>query len=304
MRKMFVYSPQYDLDWSRHIFPTDKYRLVYERILKEGIADETEILEPQPATEDDLLLVHTRSYLERLRRLVGRPEVAIMEFEAPLTEKTLQALYLCTGGTVLAAKKALEQNRIWLNIGGGFHHAFREHGEGFCFINDVAVAARVLQRYTDAKRILIVDCDLHQGNGTAKIFEDDPSIFTFSIHQERLYPIKQRSSLDIGLDDFAGDEEYNRKLKDALEGIFKRHTFDFIFYLAGADPYEGDQLGSLKLTKEGLKERDEIVFGFAYRSRLPVAVVLAGGYAFRTEDVVEIHINTAHLVVEYNKKRN
>ncbi|MCX7704570.1 MAG: histone deacetylase [Planctomycetota bacterium] len=298
---MFVYSPKYEIDWSGHIFPVEKYRLVQERLLKEGIARKEDFFEPRSVSEEELLLVHTKRYLERLRALTSHPQLAVYEFEAPITERTLEALYSCTGGTILAAKKALEEKNFWLNIGGGFHHAFSEHGEGFCFINDVAVAARVVQRDVGVGRILIVDCDLHQGNGTAKIFENDPSVFTFSIHQENLYPVKQRSSLDIGLDDFTGDEEYNARLKAAMEQIFEKNRFDLLFYLAGADPYEGDQLGLLKLTKEGLKKRDEIVFGFAAKERLPVAVVLAGGYAYRTEDVVEIHTNTARLMVEYNR---
>ena len=299
---MFVYHEDYDLDWAEHIFPTEKYRLLRTKLLEEGIADEKDIYRPEPASEDEILLVHDKAYLERLRSLTAHPHLAVWEFEAPITEKTLKALYLCTGGTIMAAKRAASESRIWMNIGGGFHHAFSEHGEGFCFINDVAVAARVLQRDTDVERIIIVDCDLHQGNGTAKIFEDDPSVFTFSIHEQNIYPIKQRSDIDIGLESFTEDEEYLILLQKGLETAFKE-PFDFVFYLAGADPFKEDRLGSLLLSKEGLKRRDEVVFDFADTFGLAVCVLLAGGYALRTEDVVEIHANTARSLVQHNGKR-
>jgi len=299
---VFVYHEDYDLDWPEHVFPTEKYRLLYRRLIDEGIATEEEIHRPEPASEEDLLLVHSRSYLERLRSLTAHPHLAVWEFEAPITEKTLRALYLCTGGTIMAAKRAASENRIWMNIGGGFHHAFPEHGEGFCFINDVAVAARVLLRSTDVERIVVVDCDLHQGNGTAKIFEDEPSVFTFSIHEQNIYPIKQRSDIDIGLDSFTEDEEYLRLLQEGLETAFKQ-SFDFVFYLAGADPFREDKLGSLQLSKEGLRRRDEVVFDFADTYGLAVCVLLAGGYALHTEDVVDIHANTARLLAQRNSKR-
>lgn len=294
---MFVYSRDYDLDWPGHVFPTDKYRLVARRLISEGICDESQIIEPEPAADEDLLLVHDSRYLDNLLALTADPDRAIDIFEAPISPRTLDAVRLAAGGSILAARLALETRGILLNIGGGFHHAFSAHGEGFCFINDVAVAVRVLQRDTPAARILIVDCDLHQGNGTARIFEWDDSVFTLSIHQERLYPIpKQRSDIDIGLADGAGDEEYIAELESGLDRAIRTGRFDFMFYLAGADPFLGDRLGSLELTKEGLRRRDSLVFGFADRHELPAAVTLAGGYAGNIRDVIDIHINTAKLL--------
>jgi len=241
--------------------------------------------------------------MDTLRAMTADPNMAIWAgFEAPITSKTLQALYSCTGGTILAAKKAFAQKQFWLNLGGGFHHAFPDRGEGFCFINDVAVAARALQRDTQVGRIVVVDCDLHQGNGTAKIFEDEASVVTFSIHQENLYPPKERSNIDVGLADDVGDEEYLVKLEDGLKRAFEGQSFDLMFFLAGADPYVHDQLGSLQLTKDGLMRRDEVVLATAASHNLPVAVTLAGGYAHRTQDVVDIHLNTARLVATYNRR--
>jgi len=300
---MFVYSDDYDLDWPRHLFPTTKYRLLYERVLAEEVARKEEVLSPVPASDDDMKLVHGLRYMDTLRAMTADPNMAIWAgFEAPITSKTLQALYSCTGGTILAAKKAFAQKQFWLNLGGGFHHAFPDRGEGFCFINDVAVAARALQRDTQVGRIVVVDCDLHQGNGTAKIFEDEASVVTFSIHQENLYPPKERSNIDVGLADDVGDEEYLVKLEDGLKRAFEGQSFDLMFFLAGADPYVHDQLGSLQLTKDGLMRRDEVVLATAASHNLPVAVTLAGGYAHRTQDVVDIHLNTARLVATYNRR--
>jgi len=300
---MFVYSDDYDLDWPGHVFPTAKYRLLYERVLAEKVAEKEEVLSPVPASDEDMKLVHGPQYLQMLRAMTADPNTAIWAgFEAPITSKTLRALYTCTGGTALAAKKAFAEKRFWLNLGGGFHHAFPDRGEGFCFINDVAVAARVVQRDTQANRIIVVDCDLHQGNGTANIFEDDDSVVTFSIHQENLYPVKERSDVDVGLGDEVGDEEYLVKLEDGLRRAFEGRRFDLMFFLAGADPYVHDQLGSLQLTKDGLRRRDEAVLRTAASHNLPVAVTLAGGYADRTEDVIDIHLNTARLIANYNRR--
>ncbi len=302
---MFVFSEHYDLDWPGHVFPTEKYRLVAERLLRDRICEESDIVEPEPATDEDLLLVHDPHYLDRLRSLTADPRQAYLVFEAPISELTLNALHMAAGGSILAARRAEATGGMWLNIGGGFHHAFSGHGEGFCFINDVAIAASVLLRDTKAERILIVDCDLHQGNGTARIFEGDDSVFTLSIHQEILYPVpKQRSDIDIGLDAGTGDTVYLDKLAAGLEQAFKTGRFDFLFYLAGADPYSGDQLGSLELTKDGLRRRDSLVFDFAGRFELPVAVTLAGGYAEKTEDIIEIHTSTAGLLAERCRRIN
>ncbi len=295
---MFLYSKYYDLRWDTHIFPCEKYRLVRTRLLQSGVADVGDFVEAEPADDADILLVHTKTYLRRLYDYTRSPMSAIFELEAPLFYETLSAFFRMTGGTVEAARRAIIQRSFWANIGGGFHHAFPDHGEGFCAINDVAVAIRVLQKGGLIKRAAVVDCDLHQGNGTAFIFQNDPSVFTFSIHQENLYPPKQKSDLDIGLDDFAGDDVYLEKLRAGLERVFESGGYDIVFYLAGADPYKGDKLGSLRLTKEGLLQRDRLVFEAARKDGAAVCVVLAGGYADRTEDVVEIHTNTLTLMKE------
>ena len=295
---MFFYSKYYDLRWDAHIFPCEKYRLVRTRLLQSGVADGGDFVEPEPADDADILLVHTKAYLQRLYDYTRSPMSAIFELEAPLFYETLSAFFRMTGGTVEAARRAILQRSFWANIGGGFHHAFPDHGEGFCAINDVAVAIRVLQKEGLIKRAAVVDCDLHQGNGTAFIFQHDPSVFTFSIHQENLYPPKQRSDLDIGLDDFTGDDVYLEKLRAGLERVFEEGGYDIVFYLAGADPYKGDKLGTLRLSKEGLLERDRMVFEASRMYGASVCVVLAGGYADRTEDVVEIHTNTLTLMKE------
>jgi len=217
-------------------------------------------------------------------------EIRIMEL--PYSAEIVRASIICCGGTILAGRIALEDG-IGIHLGGGFHHAFADHGEGFCVLNDIAVAIRVLKREGLVRRAIVVDCDLHQGNGTASIFAKDPDTFTFSIHQEDTYPfIKPASSLDIGLPDGAGDEEYLGALSKALSRSIPAFKPDFLLYVAGADPYRDDRLGGLSLSKEGLRVRDELVFGLAAGAGIPVAVVLAGGYAFRVEDTVGIHCNT------------
>jgi acetoin utilization deacetylase AcuC-like enzyme len=213
-----------------------------------------------------------------------------------LTEDIVMFSKLTVGGTVLTCFKALEAG-IGFHIGGGFHHAFTDHAEGFCYINDIAIGIRKAQDGGRMSRAAVIDCDLHQGNGTANIFLNDPTVYTFSIHQEHLYPIKERSDMDIGLDDLVGDEEYLDALRFRVPQVLDASDPELLVYVAGADPYAGDRLGTLQLTKEGLAERDRIVIRSARHRGIPVAVVLAGGYAAVTMDTVEIHANTA-LVCE------
>ena len=293
----FIYHPNYELKWGDHVFPVHKYRLVHDRLVGEGIVRAEEFVEPPGVTDDELLLVHERGYLDRLEALADRPLAAYFEFEAPINRDVASAVRFATGGTILACELALRDKTAALNLGGGFHHAFRDHGEGFCFINDIAVALRTMQARGLARRLAVVDCDLHQGNGTAAIFAHDPDVFTFSIHQEQLYPMpKQRSTLDVGLDLYADDATYLGELERHVPRILEAHRPELVLYVAGADPYEEDQLGDLRLTKEGLKRRDEFVLGTAKALGIPVAAVLAGGYARRTEDVVDIHVNTARAI--------
>jgi acetoin utilization deacetylase AcuC-like enzyme len=297
---MFIYSKHYNLDWDNHIFPVEKYNLVFERIQSAGIASPGDIFAPEPAKPEEVSLVHTPQYLRKLHRLAESPSLEILEFEAPLTEQTLLSVMYHTGGTILAVKTALSRGMAAINLGGGFHHAYSDHGGGFCFINDVAVAIRWAQKSGLIKSCIVVDLDLHQGNGTAKIFEEDSSVFTFSMHQENLYPKKEKSSLDVGLADFTNDSEYLAILSENLPRLMDSRKYDLLVYVAGADPFEGDQLGSLKLTKQGLAKRDEFVLSEAKKRSIPVAATLAGGYAHNLNDVVEIHVATCREVRRYN----
>ncbi len=289
-----VYSNEYWMfDTGKHVFPLQKYRLVYENLLSMG-ARKDDFLRPRPAQDEDILLVHTARYLNHLKAGTLRPD-EIQAMELRFSPELVRFALLSVGGTVLAARRALEDGMAF-HIGGGFHHAFRDHGEGFCLLNDVAVAVEKMIEEKRARKVMIVDCDLHQGNGTAAIFARREDVFTFSIHQMDVYPSeKPPGSLDVGL--WAGDDEskYLQELRTHLPPIYDEFRPELIIYLAGADPYENDQLGGLRLTKEGLKERDRFVLENARRRRLPVAVVLAGGYAREIEDTVAIHINTIRV---------
>ena len=285
------------------MFPAEKYRLVHNSLKKLGFLDNSKVCEPRMPTKEDLLLVLTPEYLEDLSAL--RWTSSTVRSEMALTAEIVDFSRLTVGGTILACEEALKCG-VGSHIGGGFHHAFPDHAEGFCYINDIAVAIRKMQNGKMAERFAVIDCDLHQGNGTAYIFLDDPDVFTFSIHQEDLYPIKQKSNLDVGLDYSAGDQEYLEKIEFHVPRIMDSHSPDLIVYVAGADPYEGDRLGSLRLTKGGLKERDTIVIRSARERNVPVAVVLAGGYATNTTDTVEIHVNTCLVceAIERERKAN
>lgn len=289
--KWFVYSPRYSANFGEHVFRTAKYRLLTEKLLKEGILKEEEIVEPEPASWEDLLLVHTPEYIDDLRNL--RWSHRTIRSELPLTQEIIDFFRLASGGTYMASSLALE-NGLAFHNGGGFHHAYEDHAEGFCYINDIAYAIKKLQKEGKIRRAAVIDCDVHQGNGTAHIFRNDPDVFTFSIHQEMNYPMpKEKSDWDIGLPDRTSDQVYNTLLKEAVIKIYEEHSPELVIYVAGADPYLDDLLGGLSLTKEGLKERDEIVIGEAVRRGIPLVVVLAGGYARKVEDLVDIHYNTA-----------
>lgn len=286
-----VYHAGYNLDLGAHVFPARKYRLIRDGLVAKGIADPADILVPEPAADEDVLRVHTAAYVHKLKTgtLTASEQ---MRLELPFSQKIVDSFWLAAGGSMLAARCAL-QDGFGVNLGGGFHHAFPDHGEGFCMLNDVAIAVRRMQADGGAARALVVDTDVHQGNGTARIFADDPSVFTFSIHQARNYPQpKPPSDLDINLEDGIGDQEYLRELRRGLDESFAACSPDLLFYVAGADPYREDQLGGLSLTLAGLRQRDDLVFAEARRRGVPVAVAFAGGYARNTEDTVRIHINT------------
>ena len=287
---ILAYSDRIYADIGDHVFPIEKYELVHQRLMDEGILAADHFIEPQIATAEDLLLVHTKEYVHDLMSMLKTERTT--RSELPLTEDIRNSYLLGTGGTILACQKALDCG-VAVNLSGGFHHAFPGHAEGFCYTNDVAIAIRRLQRDNQVRRFFIVDCDLHQGNGNAYIFRADPDVFTFSIHQENNYPaVKPPSSLDIGLPDGTGDRVYLDYLKKHIPEIIKKFKPEFVFYVAGADPYRQDQLGGLKLTKKGLLERDEVVLNQAHKGNLPLAIVLAGGYAYQLEDTVDIHFQT------------
>jgi acetoin utilization deacetylase AcuC-like enzyme len=286
-----VWHESYEVDIGPHVFPTAKYRLVRDRLIEEGTIRTGDVRRPEGAADDDVRLVHTPAYVEKILTGSLSPHEQ-MVLEVPFSPALRDASWLCAGGSILTARLARERG-IAVHLGGGFHHAFPDHGEGFCLIHDVAIAVRVLQRERCIRRAAIVDLDVHHGNGSAVIFAGDRDVFTFSMHQQSNYPAwKPRSTLDIGLRDGTGDDEYVGLLATHLADLAEAHRPELVWYLAGADPYELDQLGGLALTRDGLRRRDEIVFEICRGSGIPVAVAFAGGYATRETDTVEIHCET------------
>ena len=316
-----IYSDAYYLPIGDHVFPAEKYRRVRERLISSGVAEPSDFVEPQPATDQDILLVHKPEYVHKLKNGTLSPREE-MEMEIPYSRDLVEAFWLAAGGSILAARQALA-DKICISIGGGFHHAHPDHGEGFCMIHDVAVAIRRLQRDDRIRTAMTVDCDVHQGNGTAAIFAGTrtesvllPSVsastlnqtwaaktrmrgahagdvFTISLHQHNNYPLyKPPSSIDVDLPDGIGDDDYLAWLDNALSSGLRQFEPELICYIAGADPYREDQLGGLDLTIGGLKKRDELVFRVAKARDIPVTVTYAGGYARNVEDTVTIHSNT------------
>ncbi len=331
-----IYSDAYYLPIGEHVFPAEKYRRIHDRLLASGIAEAGDFLQPEPAADQDILLVHKPEYVHKLKTgtLTPREE---MEMEIPYSVDLVNAFWLAAGGSILAARRALADG-IGINIGGGFHHAFPDHGEGFCMIHDVAVAIRRLQRDDKIQTAMTLDCDVHQGNGTAAIFAGtrtasallpsagastlDPSalssalpgkirgahageVFTISLHQHNNYPLwKPPSSIDVDLPDGIGDDDYVAWLDNALSSGLRQFDTDLLCYVAGADPYHEDQLGGLSLTIDGLKRRDELVFRVARARNIPVMVTYAGGYAQNVEDTVTIHCNTVIAAKEVFGEKN
>jgi acetoin utilization deacetylase AcuC-like enzyme len=314
-----VYSEKAKLPIGDHVFHSGKYQGIRDRLLQQGAFSETDILPAPLCRDEDVLLVHTKLWVEKLKKgtLSTREE---LELEVPYSKELVEAFWYQAGGSIMAASQAL-RNNCCVHIGGGFHHAFPDHGEGFCVINDVAIAIRALQRDGKIVRAMVLDCDVHQGNGTAAIFgTGDPEpfpgaswsasllsprrpahvktsavrdVFTVSLHQESNYPYwKPASSIDVNLPDGTTDSEYMEWLQIALKGSLERFEPELLCYIAGADPYTGDQLGGLGMTMEGLKQRDLMVFNFARDHGLPIMTTFAGGYAEVPEDTVTIHVNT------------
>jgi acetoin utilization deacetylase AcuC-like enzyme len=293
----FVFHEGYFLNLGDHVFPARKYRLLHQELLRTGTAAEADFVAPDPATDDDVLLVHDAAWVDKLR--TGRlsyEEVALLEI--PYSRQIVDAFWLAAGGSILAARLAVRDG-IGFNLGGGFHHAFPDHGEGFCAINDIAIAIRRMQQDAVIRFAMVVDCDVHHGNGTAAIFAEDLTVFTLSIHQWNNYPQeKPRSTVDIHLADGVGDDEYLLRLGNGLRAALALFRPELIVYVAGADPYRDDMLGGLALTMEGLERRDRLVMQTARAHGVPVAVVLAGGYARNTDDTIAIHTNTARVARE------
>ncbi len=289
-RLPIVYHQAYQMDIGDHVFAMDKYRLVLEILRREGHATEDAINQPEPATLDHLRLVHTPEFLADFEAHRMTPRT--MFSELPLSSNIVEGFKLMAGGTILAARLALDAGAA-MHIGGGFHHAFADHAEGFCYLNDIAIAIRQLSAERLIQRAAVIDLDLHQGNGTAHIFNTDSEVFTFSMHQEDLYPAKQESNIDIGLPMFADDDAYLGKLGEIIPARIAVARPDLVIYVAGADPFERDQLGNLSLTMDGLRRRDELVSKACHDQGWPMVAVLAGGYAPDKNDTARIHANTA-----------
>jgi acetoin utilization deacetylase AcuC-like enzyme len=284
-----AYHPDYFVQLPpSHPFPMAKYPLLYRRLRAAGWLQEGQVLEPEEAVLDDLRLVHTEHYLRQLAD-GSLDAAAVRKIGVPWSPALWRRSRLAAQGTLLAARAALEDG-LAANLAGGTHHAFADHGEGFCVLNDVAVAIRVLQRDDRIRRALVIDLDVHQGNGTAAIFDGDTDVFTFSMHGERNYPTrKMRSTLDVGLADGVGDDEYLALLGPHLDAVLAAFVPDIVFYLAGVDPVRGDRYGRLVLSDEGLRQRERVVMEACASRGLPVAITIAGGYAPTPERTAELH---------------
>jgi len=285
-------SDHYVIDLpANHRFPIQKYRRIRERLLAEGTLRADELLEPTLADPRDICRVHTKDYWEQLSRGT-LPAAAIRRLGLPWSESLVRRSRASVQGTLSAARIAIRE-AVAANLAGGTHHAFPERGEGYCVLNDIAVAIRTLQHDAWVQRMAIVDCDVHQGNGTAAIFANEPDVFTFSIHGDHNYPFRKvPGTLDIALPDGTGDDDYLRALEPAVSRLLAEFRPGLVFYLAGADAHEGDRLGRLRLTHGGLRRRDELVLRACRDAAVPVAIALGGGYGQDLDDTVEAHCNT------------
>ena len=275
-----------------------KYSLVRQRVIESGLIPPNEIIEGERASDAQLLRVHTNEYLDKVKNgLLSESEIRRMGL--PWSPQLVERSRRSVGCTIAACRAAMRES-VAANLAGGTHHAYPDHGEGYCVFNDVAVAARAMQAEGRARRILILDCDVHQGNGTAAIFAGDPTVFTFSIHGEKNFPYhKELSDLDIALPDGCGDEVYLGALRDGLQRCVHAAQAELAIFLAGADPFIDDRLGRLSLSKTGLAERDRMVFTACHQLRLPVAITMAGGYAKDIHDIADIHMNTLSIAAEF-----
>ena len=296
------YTPRYYADIGPgHVFPIRKFELVRDKLLAEGTIEPSEIVEPSPAPLEDVLLVHTTDYISRLcsGNLTTKET---RRLGLPWSESLVQRSFYAVGGTLAATRASLAEGYS-SNLAGGTHHSFSDRGEGFCVLNDVAVAIRAMRARKLVQRAAIVDCDVHQGNGTATIFAGDTDTFTFSIHGANNYPLfKAQSTLDVELADGISDTEYLDTLAKHLPAVFAADP-EIVFYLAGADPYKGDKLGRLALSIDGLRERDAYVLRECYAHEVPIVTVMSGGYGKDINDTIEIHCNTIRMVKEIFERR-
>ena len=283
---------------TNHRFPIAKYALLRDAVIASGLVPPTHMHEPDRAPIDSLRLVHTERYIEAVRSGT-LSEAEQRRIGLPWSESLVERSCRAVGGTCEAATAALDRG-VTMNLAGGTHHAFPDHGEGFCVFNDVAVAIRTLQRHGRIRRAVVIDLDVHQGNGTHAIFTGDPSVFTFSMHGGRNYPFhKVAGSLDVELADGTGDDAYLTALAETLPGILSASAPDLAIYLAGADSHEGDRLGRLCLTFEGLARRDVMVLDACREVGIPVVITIAGGYGRNIEDSVRVHLNTVRIATQY-----
>jgi acetoin utilization deacetylase AcuC-like enzyme len=291
-----LFHPGFTVDLGPHVFPAQKYRLVRERLLETGVADHADLVRPRTAGDEDVLRVHTADYVRKLKSGdLSAPER--LALEVPWSRALVEGVWLAAGAAIEAGRRA-RADGCAIVLGGGFHHAFADHGEGFCLVHDVAVATAALRAAGEVGRVAVVDLDVHQGNGTAALFTGDRAAFTVSLHQESNYPaVKPPSTIDVGLPDGADDDAYLAALEAPLARALDFRP-DLLWYLAGADPYEEDLLGGLALTGAGLRERDRRVFAAARAAGVPVAVTLAGGYAASPADTVTIHAETVAAAAE------
>jgi acetoin utilization deacetylase AcuC-like enzyme len=284
----------------KHRFPKNKYFLLRKRILEELGDQPVDLRVPEPASDEDIIRAHDPAYLRRLQN----GELTVKEIRRvgfPWSPQIVRRARYSAGATIAACRAALNGG-IAVNLGGGTHHAFRDHGQGYCWLNDSAIASRAMQTERLARKILIIDCDVHQGNGTAAIVKNDLTIFTFSIHGKNNFPYhKETSSLDIELADGTDDAGYLKALEKGLAASMQNFKADLVIYLAGADPYKDDRFGRLALTKEGLAQRDHLVLQNIYKAGLPAAVTMAGGYARNVQDTVDLHFQTVLSAVDFQK---
>ena len=281
----------------KHRFPLGKYALLRQAVIAAGILPPLELSIPEPASDEQILRAHDEEYLRRMVSGQLTPK-EIRRIGLPWSQELVLRARYSVGGTIAACRAALQEG-IAINLAGGTHHAFRDHGQGYCLFNDSVIACRTMQAEGRASRFVVVDCDVHQGNGTAALAADDPTIYTFSIHSESNFPLrKEESDLDIALPDGTGDLAYLDALESGLREALPRSNADLALYLAGADPHEEDTLGHLALTKAGLAERDRLVLEFCRREHLPAAVLMAGGYGRRVEETVDIHLMTVRISAE------